>query len=91
MKKFLAAVILLALSVSCQSSGPAGGTGTTGSGPTTVSGSGATGETATPYGLPKETPIGGDRPRPTVTSPPSNIPPTPRRSAQVEGVSLPEP
>ncbi|MCA1581070.1 MAG: hypothetical protein LC796_06670 [Acidobacteria bacterium] len=68
MKKLLSGIALLALSASCQTSGG-----------TVVSGSGATGEPATPYGLPRETPIGGERPHPTVTSPPSNIPPTPRR------------
>ena len=70
MKKLTSAAVLLILAASGACSGSAG---------TTVSGTGVTNEPATPYGLPKETPIGGERPQPTVTSPPSNIPPTPRR------------
>lgn len=82
MKTPTTAALLLTLAACAACSGSAGTTVSgTGEGPagTTVSGTGATNEPATPYGLPRETPIGGERPQPTVTSPPSNIPPTPRR------------
>ena len=77
MKNILPAFALLALCVSCQSSGPPTATGDGGSGPTTVRGTGATSEPAPPYGLPRKTPIGGERANPTPTPLPSNIPPTP--------------
>ncbi|MEO8189970.1 MAG: hypothetical protein ABI682_06480 [Acidobacteriota bacterium] len=77
MKTVLSAVAVLTLFVSCQSSGPVTRTGDGSSGGTTVRGAGTTGEPAPPYGLPRETPIGGDRANPTPSPLPSNIPPTP--------------
>ena len=66
--------------IRCQSSGPVVVEGrTAGPGGTTVTGRGALNQPVgnDPYGLPTQTPVGGEIIRATPTPLPSDIPPTP--------------
>lgn len=76
----LAVAVTAVGALSCQSSGPVVVEGrTAGPGGTTVTGRGGLNQPAgnDPYGLPTQTPVGGEIVRATPTPLPSDIPPTP--------------